>query len=66
MRRRDEALDGLLVLALALSLVALVMLLTACATTEAVAALPEGWWLGLERVLVALLSDLWSLLTLAF
>lgn len=66
MRRRDEALDGLLVLALALSLVALVMLLTACATTEAVAALPEDWWLGLERLVIALLSDLWSLLTLAF
>jgi len=65
-RRRDEGLDALLVLALALSLVALVMLLTACATTEAASALPEGWWLGLERLVVALLSDLWSLLTLAF
>lgn len=43
--------------------VALLASLAACRTVEAVSALPESWWVSTEAVLIALLQDLFELVS---
>jgi hypothetical protein len=42
---------------------AVVVTLPSCATAEAIKKLPEGYWLATERLVIAVLEDLWSLVS---
>lgn len=41
----------------------MVVTLAGCATAEAIEKLPEGYWMATERLVVAIISDLWSLVS---
>jgi len=46
-----------------IAVLAVVATLPSCATAEAIKKLPEGYWLATERLVIAVLEDLWSLIS---